>query len=275
MLPFLTSFLFYIAVNYLFRLAASALGQKPLYDPPTLRSFFLALAMGNDYFINNAGVFGFLWFLPAYFIASCFFFIFSNIKASAIRLICLFLLSPICTILLINYVPSHLIPWGIGIALLVMPLMTLGTAQAKIINCLFNRKKTTKLLCFLLPVFIWFVSTYTEVIRLCILDLPSGIVSFYFLVFCGWLWVTSIAVILDNSLTGKVFAMLGQYSFQIYILHIFFIDIFRLLRFFYCDHFSTFFIGQILMLLFSLFGPIVISKCFIKKVHYPAYEERH
>jgi len=57
----------------------------------------------------------------------------------------------------------------------------------------------------------------------------------------------------------------GKYSLEIYILHIFFIDIFRLLRIYYWDHVLTFFTGQVLMLLFSLFGPAVISKHIIQK----------
>jgi len=67
MIPFLAALIFYSAVNCLFFLTARFLKQQPICALPTIKGFSLALLMGNEHFIVNAGLHGFLWFLTAYF----------------------------------------------------------------------------------------------------------------------------------------------------------------------------------------------------------------
>lgn len=276
-IPSLSYILFYIVSNFsvygtLKLLGLSAFFPHTKLQHIALKDLILAILMANDARFTAAGVFGMLYFLPAYFIANILFFCFISIKQEKAKYL-FFLSSPLAAIMFTRMTGYANIPWGINIALLMIPMMCLGSGYDKIEAVLSWIKKmhavvlVAGILCSL--IIINYFKLHSGTVHNCDIE---NIFVFYSLAVLGFLSCCGVALFINGSFLSNVFIAIGKYTLPIYGFHVLVLDFYRifLYRFLYQIGLQDFYnqhpwFFYIIYVVFSIPLIIFISKTVIEK----------
>ena len=103
----------------------------PALKAITVQDFVMALLFSNDAHYIKAGIFGGLYFIPAYFTASVLFFVALKLKNKCLKFFLFFIFAPCSALIMTQSLGYQNIPWGLNIALLMLPAMWLGIFYAR------------------------------------------------------------------------------------------------------------------------------------------------
>jgi fucose 4-O-acetylase-like acetyltransferase len=236
LIPALTYSFFYFAMNLLAYYMLKACGKTPFYPHMpglksiTVQDFFIALLFSNDAHYIQAGIFGALYFIPAYFTASVLFFTALKLQNKYLKFFLFFIFAPYSALAITKAFGYQNVPWGFNIALLMMPVMWLGIfyTRAESLLSSFKQKNIsifTFSICLSLAV-LFYCKEYGGAIHACYLYSPF---TFYPLVILGFLVSLSISIfIADSRNLARILTTVGKYTLPIYGFHMFILDYYKI-----------------------------------------------
>ena len=92
----------------------------------TVQAFGAALLFSNEAHYIQAGICGVFYFIPAYFSASVLFFVVLKLKNKYLKFFLFFLVAPSLALVITKSFGHQNVPWGLNIAMLMLPAMCLG-----------------------------------------------------------------------------------------------------------------------------------------------------
>jgi len=222
-----------------------------------------ALIMANDPFFSRMGIFGSYWFFPAYFLCNVIFFMLLNIKRRAVRIPFLLIILPALSFSVTKILGHRFIPWGIDVALVVLPFMWIGTCYDSIKRLMLKVKYQLIIIGMIavhLSIIVLF-SPFTALNRC----YTSNYLYFYGLAILGFLWVMLVAMNIVNLPLGKVFSYVGSYTLPIFGMHTI---IFSYSWFFRTYSYSSWFMSFVSLVLIFVLGivlPIIFTNIIVNK----------
>jgi fucose 4-O-acetylase-like acetyltransferase len=182
-------------------------------------------------------------------------------------------LAPCSALIMTQSLGYRNIPWGLNIALLMLPVMWLGIYYTKAESLLVRFKQNNAIIfavCICLALAVLFsCKEYGGAIHTCSLYSPF---TFYPLVCLGFLISLSISIfIADSRNLARIFTTVGKYTLPIYGFHMFIMNYYKLciyrfpmqsVRIFAADWPWLFYCFYVLI---AVTGIIFISKVFFEK----------
>ena len=262
LIPYLSFVLLNILSNIIHNHLSSLVGVSPLYPQITLRNVAGAFIMSNDLFMNRLGIFGSFWFFPAYFLCNVIFFVLLNVKHMALRIPLVLLILPALSIFFTDYLGHSSIPWGVNIALLVLPFMWIGTYYESFEGLLYKVRNPFVILAMIaLHVSIIASGGYASLMHIFSFD---NYFVFYFLAILGYFWVLLVAMNIADSLLGKTLAYIGSYTLPIFGMHRLIIDYASFFRDYFFTSYLTAFIFYLLTLVLAIVIPVIVTRIIIE-----------